>query len=52
MKVDLYFYKFIMIIKKSVEKSPYQWSLANSYLQNHQGRKHFWGVDGKDYGLV
>ena len=41
-----------MIIKKSVEKNPFQWNLANSYVENQQGKKHFWGMGGKDYGIV
>jgi hypothetical protein len=41
-----------MINKSSIAKSPFEWSTSNSYLEQHQGKKHYWGVRGKDYGLV
>lgn len=37
--------------RRKQEKTPFQWNLINHYMQYQQGKKHYWGVNGKDYGL-
>lgn len=34
------------------DKNPFEWNLTNNYMQLNQGKKHFWGMGGKDYGLI
>ena len=41
-----------MMLKKATDKNPYEVNLKNSYVDNQEGKKHFWGVKGKDYGIV
>ena len=42
----------MMMLKKASGKSPSELNVFNSYLDNQFGKKHFWGVRGKDYGIV
>lgn len=34
------------------DKTPFKWNVTNNYMQYNQGKKHFWGVGGKDYGII
>lgn len=39
-------------MRKTLVKTPFEFSDLNSYLWNKQGKKHYWGIQGKDYGLI
>ena len=42
----------MMMLKKASRKTPSELNIFNSYLDNQLGKKHYWGVRGKDYGIV
>lgn len=33
------------------QHTPFEFNDANNYYWHKQGKKHFWGYKGKDYGL-
>lgn len=35
-----------------MKKHPFEFNDLNNYLCHKQGRKHFWGMKGKDYGFL
>lgn len=35
-----------------MKKHPFDLNDANNYLCNRQGKRHYWGIKGKDYGLL
>jgi hypothetical protein len=35
-----------------MKKHPFELNDANNYLWHRQGRRHYWGIKGKDYGLL
>ncbi len=41
-----------MINFRKREKRPFEWNQVNKYLQWQSGKKHYWGIRGKDYGLM
>jgi hypothetical protein len=44
--------KIKLILFHLMKKSFFEFNQANNYLWNHQGKRHYWGMKGKDYGLV
>ena len=42
----------MFLYKQKQKESPKQWNKANQYLFEQQGKKHYWGYKGKDYGMV
>lgn len=39
-------------MKRNTPKTPFEFNQVNAYLWNQEGKKHFWGIKGKDYGLI
>lgn len=35
-----------------MKHSPFELNEINNYLWNRQGKRHYWGIKGKDYGLL
>lgn len=35
-----------------MKKNPFEFNDHNNYLIHKQGRKHYWGMKGKDYGFL
>jgi hypothetical protein len=35
-----------------MNKNTFEMNDLNNYLSLRQGKKHFWGIRGKDYGFV
>lgn len=35
-----------------MKQNPFEFNDLNNYLCHKQGRKHFWGMKGKDYGFL
>lgn len=44
--------KINSISMKNQDHTPFEMNELNAYLWQRKGKKHFWGIRGKDYGFM